>query len=62
MISDKIKYIADLLMGLAMTSASLDKNYKQLPIGLAIFICVVGFSVIALFAVVGITILINTIK
>lgn len=56
MIADRIKYIADVFLGLTAYGGA-DKNYKQLPLPLAILICVIGILIIGLiFLAVGVVV------
>jgi hypothetical protein len=59
MIADGIKYMADLIISIVSTSAGAGKNYKQLPLPLAIFVCIVTGLVLGLLGFVGVTTLLS---
>lgn len=59
MITDKIKYIADLIMSFISPGSSAEKNYKQFPLSLAIFVCVVTLLVLGVLGLVGVPVLLN---
>ena len=62
MIADKIKYIADQIMGLVSNGPGADKNYKQFPLPLAVLVCVVAIVVLGLLSSAGIMIILNYLK
>jgi hypothetical protein len=62
MIADKIKYIADLVMGLMSYGASSENNYKQFPLPLAIIVCTVAVIILGLLCSAGIMILLSYLK
>lgn len=59
MIANGIKYIADLIMGLVSPGASAGNNYKQFPLPLAIFVCVVALLALGLLGSSGVMALLN---
>lgn len=62
MIADKIKYIADQIMGFVSNGPAAGKNYKQLPLPLAVLICVVAVVTLGLLCSAGIMIILNSLK
>lgn len=62
MIADKIKYIADQVIGLVSNGASAGKNYKQLPLPLAVLVCAIAIVVLGLLCSTGIMIIFNSLK
>jgi len=59
MITDTIKYIADFIMSIISPGASAESNYKQFPLPLAIFVCVVALLALGLLGSAGVIILLN---
>lgn len=58
MIANKIKYVADLFLSLVVYGGA-DKNYKQLPLPIAVIICIIGFLIISLILLAGVILLVK---
>jgi hypothetical protein len=61
MIADKIKYIADFILGIFTHGTSGD-NYRQFPLFLAVIVCLVALGVIGLLVSAGVMILLNNLR
>jgi hypothetical protein len=61
MITDKIKYTADFLLSLPAAGGA-GKNYKQLPLPLALVVCIIALILLGILCSAGIMILINFLK
>lgn len=59
MTTNRIKYIADLIMSFISPGSSAERNYKQFPLPLAIFVCVVMLLVLGILGFVGVPVLLN---
>lgn len=62
MSADRIKYLADLIMGLVSPGASAGKNYKQFPLPLAVLVCIVALLALGLLCFVGAVTLFDYLK
>ncbi len=57
--ADKIKYIADQIIGLIPPGFSFGDNYRQHTLTVAVLICIAAFGALILFGSAGIMILLN---
>jgi len=58
MLSNKIKYIADFILGI-FTSGTSGDNYKQFPLPLAIIVCIGALVIVGLLVLAGVMTLLN---